>query len=127
MNRIGHAERAEAVAAGSFESDAITVAAYADIGNAEACTVDGNEFVDLAFQAVGEQVLGAAEVAQTFFTRVSDEGYGAGVFTLASFSALMTPSTTTRPRQSSPMPGPLSRVPSRVTFTSVPSGKTVSR
>jgi len=38
-----------------------------------------------------------------------------------------TASSTASPRQSSPMPGPLMRVPSTFTLTSVPSGNTVSR
>lgn len=37
------------------------------------------------------------------------------------------PTTTARPRQSSPMPGPWMMVPSRRVLTSVPSGNTVSR
>ncbi len=49
------------------------------------------------------------------------------VWTFASFKARITPRTTTNPRQSSPIPGPFITVPSRVTLTFVPSGKTVSR
>ena len=49
------------------------------------------------------------------------------VWTFAWFKARMTASTTARPRQSSPMPGPFKIDPSRVTRTSVSSGNTVSR
>ena len=86
-----------------------------------------NETVDLAFQAFAEQFLHATQIAQSFFARVGDERDGPGVFTFASFSRLMTPSKTARPRQSSPMPAPFMMFPSRVTLTLVPSGKTVSR
>ncbi len=50
-----------------------------------------------------------------------------GVCSLAWFIACTTASSTASPRQSSPMPGPRSMVPSRFTRTSVPSGNTVSR
>ena len=43
------------------------------------------------------------------------------------WSVRATARSTARPRQSSPMPGPASTLPLRVTRTSVPFGKTVSR
>ncbi len=66
------------MAAGSFELRAISIAAYAYVGDAEAGSVDGNESVDLALQAVVEKILGAAEVAETLFTGVSYECDRAG-------------------------------------------------
>ena len=61
----------------------------------------------LALQALVEQVLHAAQVAEAFLADVADEGDGAGRLDVAGLRApAPPPARTARPRQSSPMPGP---------------------
>ena len=63
---------------GPLNVDPIAIAAHAHIGDAEAGAVDGNEFIDLALQAVVKKILGAAQIAQAFLARVGDERNRAG-------------------------------------------------
>ena len=75
-----------------------------------------------------EEVLHAAQIAESLLADVADEGDAAGRLHVRRRSAPAPPRAARRaPRQSSPMPGPRMTVPSRVTLTSVPSGNTVSR
>ena len=49
-HRVGHAERAEAVAAGPLERDAVAMAADRDVGHVHAGAVDRHEAIDLILQ-----------------------------------------------------------------------------
>ena len=78
LNRVGHAESAVTVAAGSFESDLIAVAADADVSDTQAGSVDGDELVDAALQRLVKELLHTAEVAETLLADVGDKGDRAG-------------------------------------------------
>src|SRR3982750_2120508 len=73
MNRIGDAKCAIAMAARPLVRHSIALAADAVMLEVEAGAVDGDEVVDLSFQAVGEEITSAAEVARALFTDVTDE------------------------------------------------------
>ena len=127
-HRVGHAERAEAVAARALEGDAIAMAADRDVGHVHAGAVDRHEPIDLILQRRLEQLLHAAQIAEPFFADVGDEGDRAR--RLAPWPS----SSRGRSRPSPPGRGSRRRCralaagcPSRFTFTSVPSGNTVSR
>ena len=128
VDGVRHAERAVAVTAGPLVRDAIPVAADGAARDAEPGAVDGDEVVDLALVLAREQVAHAAQVAGPFFADVADEEDRAGRGDLLHSG--------TRARRRAPRRGRGSRrrcrgrpcfVPSRFTFTSVPSGNTVSR
>src|SRR5271170_5456100 len=61
-----------------LERHSIPQAAYSGIHNTQAVAIDGNEFVDLPGHAFGEEILGAAEIAESFFTNIGDECNCAG-------------------------------------------------
>ena len=71
------------MSAGTFEDDLVAIAAHADVGDAEAGAIHRNELIDLALQAVEEEALHAAQIAEAFFADVGDEGDGAGGFDVA--------------------------------------------
>jgi hypothetical protein len=78
MNRVDHPERAVAVAPRPLEGDAVTQAAHRDMGDAQAGAIDRYEPVDATLQAFVEEVFDAAQIAESFFADVADEGDGAG-------------------------------------------------
>src|SRR5580704_785950 len=73
MNRIGNSEGTVTMTARRFEGHAIPQTAYSGIHNTQAVAIDGNEFVDLPGHAFGKEILGAAEIAESFFTDIGDE------------------------------------------------------
>ena len=60
----------------AFERYSIPHAANADIHDAQAVSIHGNELVDLARHAFVEKILDPSEIAQAFFTDIRDERYG---------------------------------------------------
>ena len=72
-----NAEGAVAVAARALERDPVAEAADRDVRDAKTGAVDGHEAVDLSLQALVEEVLHAAQIAEPFFADVADEGDGA--------------------------------------------------
>ena len=127
MRGIRTAERAEAVAAGTVERDAVPMAADRTVRDVQPSPVDRNEPIDLPLQALTEQRFHAPEIPEALFADVGHE----------------------RDRARRLHPGPLQRAhdrdehgqaatvvadarpaqlaPTRDTFTFVSSGNTVSR
>ena len=83
LYRVRHAERAVAVAAGPFEGHLVAVAAHADVRDAEPGAVHRDELIDLSLEAVEEEALHAAQIAQPFLADIRDERDGAGSFHVA--------------------------------------------
>src|SRR5207244_5804376 len=73
LDRVRHAERPVAMAARTLERDPITIAADPNVRDSEASAVYGNELIDLSLQAVEEQALHSAQIAEAFFTHVGHE------------------------------------------------------
>ena len=74
LNRVGHAERAIAVAARSLERHLVPIAAHADVGDAQARAVHRDELIDLSLETLVEQLLHAAQVAEALLADVRDKG-----------------------------------------------------
>jgi hypothetical protein len=123
LDGIGHAEGAVAVAAGPFERDLVAVAADADVGDAEAGAIHRDELVDLSFEAVEEEALHAAQVAQAFLADIGDEGDGAGGFHVALVEGADDGEHDGQAAAIVADAGAFEDRPARVTLTSVPSGK----
>ena len=117
------------MAAGTFERDAVPLAADAAVGDAvRLVAVDHQHLADtILVLALVQQKLDPAEIPLAFLADVADEQHVVLGAELPRVEGADKASSSASPRVSSPTPGAESRVPSRLTFTSVPSGNTVSR
>ena len=61
----------------ALERHAVAQAADGDVRDAEPGAIDRDEAIDLPFQPFAEQVLDAAQIAESFFADGADEGDGA--------------------------------------------------
>ena len=119
------------MAAGSLERHPYRLlpSAPRDDVAAIAGAVHRDEHLDPVFVwSLLKQVPHAAKIARAFFADVSDEkNVAASSESSHRPSRRIIASNTARERESSPMPGAISRVPSRLHLHVVPSGNTVSR
>src|SRR5207249_5156760 len=64
LDRVRHAERPVTMAARTLERDLIPIAPHANVRNSQTGAVYRNELIDLAFEAVEEEALHAAQIAK---------------------------------------------------------------